>query len=179
MIADTSPFARLRALERLALARAAGLPRREALTRHWTALAFRLGDEVFVSPLEQVVEILPMPAVTRLPLAQPWVLGVANLRGELTPIIDMMGLLGRGRVSPDPRARVLVSRREAWPLGLLVSESLGLRHFQVEARRPLEQPLPGLDGYVLEEVVEPWRSWKILDLQRLLHGEDVLRTALQ
>lgn len=178
MSTGASAFARLRDLENLALARAAGLPRREAPTRNWTALAFRLGEETFVSPLGQVAEILPMPAVTRLPLAQPWVLGVANLRGELTPIVDMMGLLGRGRVPADPRARVIVSRREAWPLGMLVSESLGLRHFQAEARRPLEATLQGLEGYVTEEVVEPWRSWKILDLQRLLHGEHVLQTAL-
>lgn len=171
-------FSRLRELERLARARAAGLPRRESLSRHWTALAFRLGDESFVSPLEQVTEILPMPTVSRVPLAQPWVLGVANLRGELTPIVDLLGFLSRGRGSLDPRARVLVSRREAWPLGLLVSESLGLRHFQDEARRPVEAP-PGLEAYVLEEVVEPWRSWKILDLHRLLHGEELLRSALQ
>ncbi len=172
------PFAHLQALERLALARAAGLPQREAPSRHWTALAFRLGEEFLVSPLEQITEILPMPAVTRVPLAQPWVLGVANLRGELTPIFDLMGFLGRGRVTLGPRARVLVSRRETWPLGLLVSESLGLRHFQVGARRQLSRPASGLGAYVREEVVEPWRTWGIFDLHRLLYGEEVLRSAL-
>lgn len=169
---------RLRALEHLAAGRAVGLPRREDASRHWTALAFRLGDETFVIPLEHATEILPLPVLTRLPLAQSWVLGVANLRGELTPVFDLMGVLGRGRIVPGARARVLVSRHEAWPLGLLVSESLGLRHFQVDARRPLATPPEGLAAYVTEQVVEPWHSWMILDLRRLLQGPEVLRASL-
>lgn len=171
-------FERLRALERLAIERAPGLPQREEIARHWTALAFRLGEESFVSPLEQVTEILPLPALTKLPLAKPWVLGVANLRGELTPVFDLMGVLGRGQVNPDPRTRVLVARRESWPVGVVVSESLGLRHFQVDARRPLAQVPEELSGCVSDEVVEPWRSWMILDLHDLLQGEAILHASL-
>jgi twitching motility protein PilI len=169
-----SPFEQLQALESLALRHAVGLPQREEVARYWTALAYRLGDESFVSPLEQVTEILPVPEMTRLPLAQPWVLGVISRRGELTPVYDFMGLLGYGCITPDSRARLLVARLGTWSLALVVSESLGLRHFDVEARRPLDEPSAELKDYVLEEVVEPWRSWKILDLQLLLHGEGVL-----
>lgn len=175
---SSAAYDRLRSLERLASERALGLPRREEVSRHWTALAYRLGEDTYVTPLDQVTEILPLPALTRLPLAQPWVLGVANLRGELTPVFDLMGILGRGRIVTDPRSRVLVSRHDNWPLGLLVSESLGLRHFQVEARRPLADVPEGLAAYVTEQVVEPWRSWKILDLHRLMQGSEVLRTSL-
>ncbi|MEW6765467.1 MAG: chemotaxis protein CheW [Pseudomonadota bacterium] len=172
-----SAFERLHELAELASARSTGLPRRDAVVSHWTALAYRLGEETFVSPLEQVTEILPLPQLTRLPLAQPWVLGIANLRGELTPVFDLLGVCGRGAVSQDARARVLVARLESWPLGLLVSESLGLRHFQVDARRPVVQAPAGLEGYVTEEVAEPWRSWMILDLRRLLQGAEVLRAS--
>jgi len=171
-------FERLRALESMAAERAPGLPRREEVARHWTALAFRAGEESFVSPLEQVTEILPLPVMARLPLAKPWVMGVANLRGELTPVFDLMGVLGRGQVKSDPRTRVLVVRGESWPLGLVVSESQGLRHFQVDARRPMGQVPEGLAGCVREEVVEPWRSWMILDLHDLLRGEAVRHAAL-
>ncbi|MEW6445000.1 MAG: chemotaxis protein CheW [Pseudomonadota bacterium] len=171
-------FSRLRSLEELAASRAAGLPRRDEVARHWTALAYRLGEQSFVSPLEQVTEILPLPSLTRLPLAKPWVLGVANLRGELTPVFDLRGFFGHGMVNQDSRARVLVARHDTWALGLLVSESLGLRHFQVEARRSLGRPLEGLEDYVTEEVAEPWRSWYILDLRRLLQSSDILHSSL-
>lgn len=169
-----TPFAHLKSLETLALKQSVGLPQREAVAQYWTALAYRLGDETFVSPLAQVTEILPMSEMTRLPLAQPWVLGVVNRRGELTPVYDFLGLIGRGRVVTDGRARLIVARLGSWSLALVVSESLGLRHFQVDARRTFNEPAAELKDCVLEEVVEPWRTWKILDLQRLLHGEAVL-----
>lgn len=169
-----TPFAHLKSLETLALKQSVGLPQREAVAQYWTALAYRLGDEAFVSPLEQVTEILPMSEMTRLPLAQPWVLGVVNRRGELTPVYDFLGLIGRGGVVADGRTRLIVARLGSWSLALVVSESLGLRHFQVDARRTFDEPAAELKDYVLEEVVEPWRTWKILDLQRLLHGEAVL-----
>ncbi|MDD2892583.1 MAG: chemotaxis protein CheW [Halothiobacillaceae bacterium] len=169
-----TPFAHLKSLETLALKQSVGLPQREEIAQYWTALAYRIGDETFVSPLEQVIEVLTVPEMIRLPLAQPWVLGVISRRGELTPVYDFMGLLGRGNVAVDGRARLIVARLGAWSLALLVSESLGLRHFQVDARRAFEEPANELKECVVEEVVEPWRSWKILDLQRLLHGEAVL-----
>ena len=170
-----TPFARLKSLEELALKQSVGLPQREEAVEFWTALAYRLGEETFVSPLEQVTEVLPVPEITRLPLARPWVLGVINRRGELTPVFDFMGLIGRGSVSvADSRARLIVVRLGAWSLALLVNESLGLRHFQADARRPYAEDAHELQDFVFEEVVEPWRSWKMLDLQKLLHGEAVL-----
>ena len=118
-----TPFAHLKSLEALALKQAVGLPQREEAAQYWTALAYRLGNETFVSPLEQVTEILPVPEMTRLPLAQPWVLGVISRRGELTPVYDFMGLIGRSSVvATDSRARLLVARLGSWSLALLVSE---------------------------------------------------------
>ncbi len=169
-----TPFTQLKSLETLAHQRSVGMPQREEVAQYWTALAYRVGNETFVSPLEQVAEILPVPEVTRLPLAQSWVLGVINRRGELTPVYDFLGLIGRGTVGTDSRARLLVARLGTWSLALVVSESLGLRHFQVDARRPYDEAAVELKDYVFEEVIEPWRSWKILDLQKLLHGEAVL-----
>ena len=42
---------------------------------------------------DEVVEILPMPQVTPVPGAQPWLLGVANIRGNLLPIVDLKQFL--------------------------------------------------------------------------------------
>jgi len=99
---------------------------------------------------------------------------VVSRRGELTPVYDFKGLIGRGSVVTDSRSRLIVARLGAWSLGLVVSESLGLRHFQADARRTFDEPAAELKDCVVEEVVESWRSWKILDLQRLLHGDAVL-----
>jgi purine-binding chemotaxis protein CheW len=48
-------------------------------------VVFRVAEREYALPLEQVVEVVHMVAVTPLPEAPAWVAGVVNLRGKLTP----------------------------------------------------------------------------------------------
>jgi purine-binding chemotaxis protein CheW len=52
-------------------------------------LTFRLGNETYGVEITKIREILTYPKVTVLPSIQDWVKGVINLRGEVTPIIDL------------------------------------------------------------------------------------------
>ena len=52
-------------------------------------ITFTLGDETYGVEVTKVREILTYPKVTELPNASRWVKGVINLRGEVTPIIDL------------------------------------------------------------------------------------------
>lgn len=48
-----------------------------------------------IAPLEEVKEILNYPdGVTRVPGTQAWLLGMANIRGNLLPLIDLQQFLG-------------------------------------------------------------------------------------
>ena len=53
-----------------------------------------LGDEWYAVEAERVKEVTTEPRPTRLPGAQPGVLGVINLRGEIVPLMDTAALLG-------------------------------------------------------------------------------------
>ena len=52
-------------------------------------ITFTLGRETYGVEVTKVREILTYPKVTELPNASAWVKGVINLRGEVTPIIDL------------------------------------------------------------------------------------------
>jgi purine-binding chemotaxis protein CheW len=58
------------------------------------ALLMPLGDEWYAVDAERVKEVTAEPRPTRLPGAQPGVLGVINLRGEIVPLMDTAALLG-------------------------------------------------------------------------------------
>ena len=58
-----------------------------ALTNQF--LTFMLGGEIYGIEITKIREILVYPPVTSLPNTQKWVKGVINLRGEVTPIIDL------------------------------------------------------------------------------------------
>ncbi|MEE1655505.1 chemotaxis protein CheW [Microvirga sp. CF3062] len=89
-------------------------------------LTVHVGDERFALPASDVAEVIRPPAVTRVPLGPPSLLGVANLRGAVMSVVSLHRLLGRDG-SPSSNARVVVIDRGA-PVGLVIDRvaSLGI-----------------------------------------------------
>jgi twitching motility protein PilI len=96
----------------------------------WVGVGFRIGEENFVAHRDQVREVLILPdAMTRVPGAKRWLLGIANLRGHLLPLVDVKLLLGSGRTTLRRTARVISVNHREIPAGLVVDEVLGFRRF--------------------------------------------------
>jgi len=129
-VAESNPlFELLRDIEARSRQKALGLPSQIEVRQTWSGIGFRLGDVRLVAAFGEVNEILPFPQMTRVPSAQPWVLGLANVRGTLMPILDMGNFI-EGRTTPiHRRSRILVINRDKLAAGLLVDEVFGLRHF--------------------------------------------------
>jgi purine-binding chemotaxis protein CheW len=51
-------------------------------------LTFRLGDETFAANVKQVLEILEIPRITKVPHSPDAMRGVINLRGNVMPVIN-------------------------------------------------------------------------------------------
>ena len=102
------PFELLLALETRARDIAAGA-REGAAAQEWIGVAFRMGGETFLVERDEAREVMGVPApVTRVPGARPWILGLANVRGQLLPIIDMKQYLGSGELTVGRNTRVIV-----------------------------------------------------------------------
>lgn len=52
-------------------------------------LTFSIGEELFGIEITSVREILTYPTMTTMPNMPIWMKGIMNLRGEVTPIIDL------------------------------------------------------------------------------------------
>ncbi len=75
-------------------------------------IVFLLGDELFGVSSTQVAEVThPLP-VTRLPNAAGWLTGIANLRGEIIPILDLPVILGKSDSNMTPKSKWVVARSE-------------------------------------------------------------------
>ncbi len=122
------PFELLKEIERRSLSAQSGIADSEA--REWTGIGFRIGEERFVAAREEVREVLMLPdSMTRVPGAKNWLLGIANLRGHLLPLIDVKLMLGSGRTTLRRTTRVLSVNHREVPAGLVVDEVLGFRRF--------------------------------------------------
>ena len=74
--------------------------------------------------------MLGVPAsTTRVPGAKAWIKGLANVRGQLLPIIDLRQFLGSGVTPVTRNTRIVVVNHREIPAGLIVDEVLGFRRF--------------------------------------------------
>ena len=123
------PFELLREMERRSRAAHSG-EAAGGMPSEWVGVGFRIGEERFVARRDHVRDVLILPdSVTRVPGAKRWLLGIANLRGHLLPLIDVKLLLGSGRTSLRRTARVISVNHREIPAGLVVDEVLGFRRF--------------------------------------------------
>lgn len=124
-----SPFDVLLDYEQRSLAHEAGRPEMVEAPGHWRGVGFRLGQRRLVSSFDEVVEILPLPPVTPVPGAQPWMLGVANVRGNLLPVVDLKQFLEGERTVVHEGQRVLVVRQSGGNVAVTIDELFGQRTF--------------------------------------------------
>ena len=71
-----------------------------------------------------------MPEYTSMPLVQPWLLGIANVRGRLLPLTDLAKFLQIPNQARQTKERkVIVIDHQSLFLGLLVDQVLGIEQF--------------------------------------------------
>lgn len=87
-----------------------------------------LGGEIFAVDVRRVREVVVFEEITRVPLAPPPVLGVANLRGEVIPIVDVRRLLGVASRRPHRFTKALVLG-VGGPVAVAIDEVLALEAF--------------------------------------------------
>lgn len=176
---STEPFALLQSIEQRCLQHAVGLPLQVEAEDLWTGVGFRLGRHRLVAPLAEVVEILEYPTVSKVPMTKPWVKGIANVRGNLLPILDLNGFLYEASTPLTPQCRVLATNYKGVFTGILVEEVLGLRHFRDEEKTSV---LPSLDESMRPFMKRAfWRDgeyWGVFSLHRLVETPAFLQVAI-
>lgn len=100
-------------------------------------ITFEVGQETYAVPMEVVREIVRVPELTRVPLSPPYVEGVANLRGEVLPVISLRRRLGLEEKQLDELSRVVVFEWEGNIVGAIVdrmAEAVVLEEKCIERR---------------------------------------------
>jgi twitching motility protein PilI len=173
------PFELLCELERQARAALSGLGRDAGGEREWVGVAFRLGAENFLVAREETREVLGFPAVvTRVPGAKSWIRGIANVRGQLLPVVDLRAFLGGGMSVTGRSARVLVAHHREVPAGLLVDEVLGFRRFSDgEFSAVAPATIARCERYLAGAFRRSSECWPVFSLRTLLESAEFLQAA--
>ena len=172
------PFAVLVDYERRSLAHAPGLPEQLEAPGLWRGVGFRLGHKRLASGFDEVVEILPLPPVTPVPGAQPWMLGVANIRGNLLPIVDLKQFLEGERTVLHEGQRVLIVRQPGGDVAITIDELFGQRSFTDEQSIEPEGLAEGRYTHFVDRAYRLGdQSWGIFSLERLARTPEFRQAA--
>lgn len=130
-------------------------------------VGFRVGNLSFLCSQIEPHEVTEPPAVSHLPHTAPWLLGLANLRGGLVPVVDFSVALGIGR-DESQKLYLLVFGQGEEVLGLLVD---GLPSTEILNRYEKLSSMPPhpelLTGHVLGAYDHKGSLWLDLAMEGL------------
>jgi len=166
------PFELLAELERRGRAVSAQNGQEAAAGREWVGVALRMAGELFLAAREETREVLSVPsALTRVPGAKPWIRGLANVRGQLMPIIDLRHFIGSGTAPATRNTRIIVVNHREIPAGLLVDEVLGFRRFaEAEFSGDVPPTVARCERYLAGAFRRAQEQWPVLSLRSILES---------
>jgi twitching motility protein PilI len=172
------PFALLAEMEKQGRVAHSGHGASDAPT-DWVGVGFRLGEEQFVANRGVVREVLMLPKdMTRVPGANRWLLGIANLRGHLLPLVDLKLMLGSGRTTLRRSTRVISVNHREVPAGLVVDEVLGFRRFMDhEFANENQETVVRCDRYLSGTFQRGEESWPVFNLTELVESNVFLHAS--
>jgi purine-binding chemotaxis protein CheW len=141
------------------------------------ACLFALSGSRFAVDVRSAREVAVFDEFTVVPRAPRQLVGVANLRGTVIPILDVSPLLGLPELRPARSVRTLVLRDGALLAAVAVDTVLGLEPFD-DVLSAADPAAPR--GHGSHRLVAGWLTWAgetlaLLDVPRILA---VLRSTL-
>jgi purine-binding chemotaxis protein CheW len=136
-------------------------------------VTFSLAGTEYAVAIHNVAEIAYLPEITSLPNVPEWILGVANLRGDLISIIDLRSFFGLDWQTPTASTRLLVGKTtpEDVTVGLLVDQAHGIRYLAVDQ---IEKPTADIDSKIASYLYGAYDEGQhlivLLDMDRVLNS---------
>ena len=135
-------------------------------------LEFRLANECYALETRYVREVYPLKNLTPLPCTPPFVLGIVNVRGRITPVIDIKKFFDLPEQGLTDLHRIILVRGNDLELGLLADVIVGVRTLPVDSLQASLPTLTGIRSEYLKGVTA--ERLVVLDLARILADPKII-----
>ncbi|KAB7708072.1 chemotaxis protein CheW [Bacillus aerolatus] len=112
-------------------------------------IAFQLMDKEYAFPVHQVRSIEKLMHITRVPGTVPFIKGVINLRGVVTPIIDLRKRFSLPEEEYDEQTRIIIAASSDIEVGLVVDGANDV----LDIPNSIIEPQPDIVGSVEAEYI--------------------------
>ncbi|WP_174881319.1 chemotaxis protein CheW, partial [Metabacillus niabensis] len=92
----------------------------EILSGDLKVIVFQLQEEEYGIPVQQVQSIEKVEHITRVPRTAPYIKGVINLRGVVTPVIDLRKRFGLEEIENSESSRMIIVSKDDIDVGFIV-----------------------------------------------------------
>jgi twitching motility protein PilI len=176
--AQTDPYALLLALDAEARDNQLVSDAADEYRQTNSYLSFSVCSKGVLLPIGEIIELVSTPSIVEIPIMQPWMRGIANIRGSLLPLTDLEGFFCEKRQSLGANSRVLIIEKGSSRYGLLVPEVYGIKEIAPEKLREI-QPDAGnpLSGFCTLHASSGGKEWYLLDFDSLIGDERFMEVA--
>jgi len=148
--------------------------RKEVLAEEQKFIVFQLADEEYAVPVEQVGSIERISSITRVPQTKSYVKGVINLRGVITPLIDLRIRFGLDEQETTDRSRIIIVQVEEMEVGLIVDSANDVLDIPLNQIEEAPEVIGSVHVDFIDGVIKVEdRLLVLLNLQKVLSDEDI------
>ncbi|WP_017186988.1 chemotaxis protein CheW [Alkalibacillus haloalkaliphilus] len=136
-------------------------------------IIFQLNHERFAINIQQVRSIEKMPELTTMPQMPKAMKGIFELRGAITPVIDLKEKLEMGLAEQTEETRLLVLTIDGKQLGVIVDKATEVVDLNEETIEPPPEMVANVEReYITGVANQEGQLIVILDLDRVLDYEE-------
>ena len=145
----------------------------------WSGIAFEMMGQYFVAPLGEVSEVIYPPKYTLVPNTQPWVVGLANIRGRLLSISDLSHYVSGKKSQNTQTQKVMCISHNDHYVGLVVDQVLGIQHFNKKSFFSRHENLEtNLQEYCQGYFQQHNQQWNVFLFSQLLKNPKYLNASM-
>lgn len=139
------------------------------------AIVFQLKDEEYGVDVHQVRSIERLQEITRVPRTPSFVKGVINLRGVVTPVIDLRSRFELDETEPTDETRIIIVNANDLEVGMIVDSANDVIDVPASAVEQAPKVVGGIDAEYLDGVAKLERRLLILlNLEKVLNPEEII-----
>jgi len=136
-------------------------------------IVFQLRDEEYAVPVTRVGSIERIMQITRIPRTEHFIKGVINLKGVVTPIVDLRARFGSEEVPYGDATRIIIVYYKDMEIGLVVDAAKDV----IDIPESIIEPAPAVIGTVDADYIEgvaklESRLLILLDLEKVLDKQE-------